>query len=616
MSFQDDFIQGQNEELIEYMKSSRLFSHIPDSLLATLVPISDLRVYDPEQEILVEGQENDRVFFLMRGTVQIFAGGEFILELKRQGDLFGEMSVISSKPASATVIAKTRVQVFSVLGRNIGRYTDIDVERINHILYRLFAAVLTDKLALTTYKAKQYEVVNIYLNKTQAALAEKHTQLLKEKKAAEAAANTKAAFIATMSHEIRTPLNGILGMTELLLSTHQTEEQRDFTESILISGRNLLSIINDILDFSKMEEEDIQVEVKPIRLQELVEECVALSAPDAALKGLELFERMDLQTPEEIKGDPKRIAQVLNNLLSNAVKFTDQGQVQLLVKPLEGREGKELLFEVKDTGIGIAPEKQAELFQPFYQVDSSITRRHGGTGLGLVIAKNLVELMDGRIWFESLPGVGTQFYVSLPFEPLPKTEAQELSLPKGLTLVLFERGIEQGEALEERLKRWGVQVKRVREREELGSLLASTDLIDLVLLGLSGGSTEAHKLGQEVWSYPDRERTPIIFTTKLGQELDLTRYQQPCSTCTSPSGSGVSIRRSPNSCAPIPGSPRPNGPRTSRSFTRYGFWSPKTTKSTSRCCSACWAGLGTTPTWPQTAWRCSKPPNTRNTIWC
>src|SRR3989339_1577315 len=109
MTFQDDFIQGQNEELIEYMKSSRLFSHIPDSLLSTLVPISDLRVYDPEQEILVEGQENDRVFFLMRGAVQIFAGGEFILELKRQGDLFGEMSVISSKPASATVIAKTRV---------------------------------------------------------------------------------------------------------------------------------------------------------------------------------------------------------------------------------------------------------------------------------------------------------------------------------------------------------------------------------------------------------------------------------------------------------------------------------------------------------------------------
>ncbi|MDT8446698.1 MAG: response regulator [bacterium] len=521
MSFQDEFINNRNEELIEYMRASRLFSHIPGDLLNQLVPLADLRTYEPGDEILVEGQENDRVFFLIRGGVEIYSGGEFILELKRQGDLFGEMSVISSKPASATVLAKTRVQVFTVKGRNIGKYTDIDVERINHILYRLFAAVLTDKLALTTYKAKQYEIVNIYLNKTQQALAEKHKQLQKEKKIAESAANAKAAFIATMSHEIRTPLNGILGMAELLLSSEVNSEQREFTDSILMSGRNLLGIINDILDYSQLEEEDLRVEIEELNPREVIEDCLAIHAAAAANRGLELFSRLPGDLPLAIRGDAKRIAQVINNLLSNAIKFTDTGDVQLLAEmhiAQEGHEaGDELVFEVRDSGIGIPEPKQDELFQPFYQVDSSITRRHGGTGLGLVISKHLCELMDARIWFESEEGKGSRFFFAVPVEPVARVVEPEWTLPEGKHVVVFERSLEQGEALVERLSRWGMDVQLIRMREELMETLAGEQSFDLAILCLEGTESSGARLLEQIAALPSRAKLPLLLVTRMGQ---------------------------------------------------------------------------------------------------
>lgn len=521
MTFQDEFLKNNNEELIAYMRDSRLFSHIPGDLLEQLVPLADLRVYKPDDEILVEGQENDRVFFLIRGAVEIYSGGEFILDLKRQGDIFGEMSVISSKPASATVLAKTRVQVFTVKGRNIGRYTDIDVERINHILYRLFAAVLTDKLALTTYKAKQYEIVNIYLNKTQQALAEKHKQLQKEKKIAESAANAKAAFIATMSHEIRTPLNGILGMGELLLGSGLGQEQREFADAIMTSGRNLLGIINDILDFSRLEEDELKVEIEELNPQEVIEECLSIHAASAASMGVGLFCRLPENLPERIKGDAKRIAQVLNNLLSNAIKFTDQGEVQLLAQVVGGETGQELLFEVRDTGIGISKEQQAELFQPFYQVDSSTTRRHGGTGLGLVISKHLCELMDAQLWLESELGQGSRFFLSVPIEPMAQAEEARWSLPQGKQVLLYEPKREQGEVLQERLIRFGMEVRLIHEEEALFEALNGESKWDLLVLCLSGTDAQSKALIASLSALDGQEGVPYLLVTMMGHGVRL-----------------------------------------------------------------------------------------------
>ncbi|OGG96576.1 MAG: hypothetical protein A2527_03185 [Candidatus Lambdaproteobacteria bacterium RIFOXYD2_FULL_50_16] len=519
MAKQNSFINETNQELIDYMKSSRLFSHLPESLLMQLVPLSEIRTYLTDDEILVEGQENDRVFFMIRGCVEIYSGGEFILDLKRQGDLFGEMSVISNRPVSATVIAKTRVVVFTVQGRNIGRYTDIDVERINHVLYRLFAAVLTDKLALTTYKAKQYEIVNIYLNKTQQALAEKHKQLVKEKKAADAAADAKAAFIATMSHEVRTPLNGILGMTELLLSTRLDQEQTDFANAVLVSGQNLLAIINDILDFSKIDQDRLELVPQDMELKSLVEECLQINSPSAANKHLELFSRISPNLPPRIHGDPKRIAQVINNFLSNAIKFTAVGQVELLVDLFEADDGPEIRFQVKDSGIGIKEENHAELFHPFHQVDNSITRRHGGTGLGLAISKRLSELMQGRLWLESKEGQGSIFYFSIPLKPIGTAPAQSplTPLPKGKNILFYEPGDEQRDNLETMMTGWGLSVTTYGSRAPLLERLKSEEIFHLVLLCLEPDEV-AKTLIEKIYQVPGRQGLPIILTSRLGKE--------------------------------------------------------------------------------------------------
>jgi two-component system sensor histidine kinase/response regulator len=359
-------------------------------------------------------------------------------------------------------------------------------------------------------------------------------QLEKAKNAAEAASRAKSAFLATMSHEIRTPMNGVLGMTEMLLGTALTDTQRNYTGMVKRSGEHLLVIINDILDFSKIEAGKLTIEYIHFNLWDLLDDIDHAFMPQVQAKGLVFDVDIAPDIPIAVCGDPNRLRQVLANLLGNAVKFTDRGRVTLKGRvDSEDAQGVTLRFEVHDTGIGISRDARQRIFEAFSQADNSTTRKYGGTGLGLAIARQLVELMGGKIGIDNAITQGSTFWFTVTFDKRrvdPDEAAAPPSAIEGSRALIVDEQASSRDVLARQLASWGVtcdtEAAATSAQGRLQQAARDGQRFDVALIDMDLQRTSGLALAAAIKADPLTKGTRIVLLSAERTAADLVQRRQ------------------------------------------------------------------------------------------